>query len=126
MIAAELAKALGGHRAGATWMARLLDDPAVAARSQHRALADPAARGPPPVHRHLPITTRHASADFDALTVGTVAKWTVQENETQSPTFVPWKSFPGRSVYAPGRFGERPPPDTGQSFERISDGRAAQ
>ena len=43
-----------------------------------------------------PIATRHAGAGFDAMTstVGTAAKWTVKENEIQSPHFVRWKAFP--------------------------------
>ena len=93
MIAAELAKDLSGHCAGATWMAR---KGAVLGSSSDRRIvekADPTARGPRPVHRYLPIT-RDASADFNALTVGTVAKWTVHANETQSPTVVPWKPSP--------------------------------
>ena len=43
-----------------------------------------------------PIATRHAGAGFDAMTstVGAAAKWTVRENETQSPHFVRWEAFP--------------------------------
>jgi hypothetical protein len=59
-----------------------------------------------------PIATRHAGAGFDAMisTVGAAAKWTVRENEIQSPTLVPWKPFPGVRVQAPIRFDERPVP----------------
>ena len=47
-----------------------------------------------------PIATRHAGADFDAMTstVGTAAKWTVKENEIQSPHFVRWEAFPASRV----------------------------
>ena len=74
-----------------------------------------------------PIVTRHAGADFDAMTstVGAAAKWTVRENETQSPHFVRWEAFPAVRVGAPMRFDERPAPDTGDAAERISDGRPA-
>jgi hypothetical protein len=61
-----------------------------------------------------PIATRHAGADFDAMTstVGTVAKWTVREDSTMSPTLVRWKAFSRDDVQSPMRSGERPVPDT--------------
>jgi len=73
-----------------------------------------------------PIATRHAGAGFDAMTstVGAAARWTVRENETQSPTFVRWRAFPGDDVQAPMRFDERPAPDPVPDVERVSDGRA--
>ena len=60
-----------------------------------------------------PIAIRHTGAGFDALTsaVGAAAKWTVRENETQSPTFVRWKAFSRDDVQAPMRFDERPVPE---------------
>ena len=73
-----------------------------------------------------PFATRHEGADFDALTstVGTAAKWTVRENEIQSPTFVPWNAFPRDAVQSPVRFSGAPLPDTGQAAERIHEGSA--
>ena len=55
-----------------------------------------------------PIATRHAGAGFDAMTstVGAAAKWTVRENETQSPTLRPLgglSRLPGPAVPAPKR-----------------------
>jgi hypothetical protein len=70
-----------------------------------------------------PIATRHAGAGFDAMTsiVGTAAKWTVRENETEGPRFVRWKAFSRDAVEALVRFDEWPVPDTGDAAERISD-----
>ena len=62
------------------------------------------------VDPETPIATRHAGADFDAMTstVGTAAKWTVKENETQSPHFVRWEAFPASRVGPSLRQNERP------------------
>ena len=70
-----------------------------------------------------PIATRHAGSDFDAMTstVGTAAKWTVRENETEGPRLVRWKAFSRDAVEALVRFDERPVPDTGDAAECISD-----
>ena len=59
-----------------------------------------------------PIATRHTGAGFNALTstVGVAAKWTVRENETQSPHFVRWEAFPASRVRLSMRQNERPAP----------------
>ena len=69
--------------------------------------AAPSRRRPRPdqggVDPATPIATRHAGAGFDAMTstVGAAAKWTVRENEIQSPTFVRWEAFPASRVRRP-------------------------
>jgi hypothetical protein len=70
-----------------------------------------------------PIATRHAGADFDAMTstVGAAAKWTVRENETQSPHFVRWEAFPASRVRLSMRQNERPVPDPVFDAERFHD-----
>jgi hypothetical protein len=57
-----------------------------------------------------PIIKRHAGSDFDAMrsTIGEAAKWTVRENETEGPYFVPYRAFPRDAVHPPMRFEERP------------------
>ena len=69
------------------------------------------------------IATRHAGAGFDAMTstVGAAAKWTVRENETQSPHFVRWEAFPASRVRLSMRFGERPVHNPVPDAERIHD-----
>ena len=71
-----------------------------------------------------PIVTRHAGADFDAMisTIGTAAKWRVEEGNTVSPTFRRWMAYPAPRGQSPMRFNERPVPDTGDAAERIHDG----
>ena len=75
------------------------------------------------VDPETPIATRHAGADFDAMTstVGAAAKWTVRENETQSPHFVRWEAFPACRVRSSMRQNERPVPDPVFDAERIHD-----
>ena len=71
-----------------------------------------------------PIATRHAGSDFDAMTstVGTAARWTVEEGNTVSPTLRRWRPFRRRDAQSPMRFGERPVPDTpGDAAGRIHD-----
>ena len=70
-----------------------------------------------------PIATRHAGAGFDAMTstVGAAAKWTVKENEIQSPHFVRWEAFPASRVRPSMRQNERPVPDPVLDAERIHD-----
>jgi hypothetical protein len=70
-----------------------------------------------------PIATRHAGAGFDAMTsiVGTAAKWTVRENETQSPHFVRWEAFPASRVRLSMRQNERPVHDPVLDAERLHD-----
>ena len=74
-----------------------------------------------------PIATRHAGADFDAMTstVGAAAKWTVKENKIQSPHFVRWEAFPASRIRPSLRQNERPVPDPVFGAGRISDGRAS-
>ena len=69
------------------------------------------------------IATRHAGAGFDAMTstVGAAAKWTVKENEIQSPHFVRWEAFPASRVRPSLRQNERPVPDPVFDAERIHD-----
>jgi hypothetical protein len=76
--------------------------------------------GVPP---ETPIATRHAGADFDAMTstVETAAKWTVKENEIQSPHFVHWEAFPASQVQLSMRQNERPVHDAVLDAERIHD-----
>ena len=73
-----------------------------------------------------PIATRHAGADFDAMTstVGAAAKWTVEEGERVGPRFACWKAFPRSDVDAPVRFDERPAPDTRDAAEPSHAGAA--
>jgi hypothetical protein len=70
-----------------------------------------------------PIAIRHTGAGFDALTsaVGAAAKWTVRENETQSPHFVRWEAFPASRVRPSMRQNNRPVPDPLIDAERIHD-----
>jgi hypothetical protein len=67
-----------------------------------------------------PIAMRHEGASYDALrsTVGTAAKLTVRETETEGPRFVRWKPFSGGDVHALMRFSSEPVTDTGQP-ERV-------
>jgi hypothetical protein len=69
------------------------------------------------------IATRHAGADFDAMTstVGAAAKWTVRESETQSPHFVRWEAFPASRVRPSMCQNERPAPGPVLDAERIHD-----
>ena len=69
------------------------------------------------------IATRHAGAGFDAMTstVGAAAKWTVKENEIQSPHFVRWEAFPASRVRPSLRPNERPAPGPVLDAERIHD-----
>jgi hypothetical protein len=122
MTAASIAKALGGHRAGATWIARLFGNPA-GCSIPAPCLTGPAARGP----RRLPIASRHPGADFDAMatTVREGAKWTVEEGNTASPTFRLWRPFFRPDIEPSIRFDERSAPDTGQGVERTREGRAS-
>jgi hypothetical protein len=67
----------------------------------------------------MPIVTRHAGADFDAMvsTVGEAAKWTVRENETTSPAFAGHRGQP------PMRQNGRPVPDpTSSAHSKLPDG----
>jgi hypothetical protein len=75
------------------------------------------------VSPETPIATRHAGAGSDAMTstVGAAAKWTVRENETQSPHFVRWEAFPASRVRLSMRQNERPVPDPVSDAERIHD-----
>jgi len=75
------------------------------------------------VDPEIPIATRHAGSDFDAMTstVGTAARWTVKENEIQSPHFVRWEAFPASRVRPSLRQNERPVPDPVSDTERIHD-----
>ena len=75
------------------------------------------------VSPETPIATRHAGAGFDAMTstVGAAAKWTVKENEIQSPHFVRWEAFPTSRVRPFLRQNERPIPDPVSDAERIHD-----
>ena len=70
-----------------------------------------------------PIATRHTGADFDAMTstVGAAAKWTVKENEIQSPHFVRWEAFPASRVRPSLRQNERPVRARVIDAERIHD-----
>ena len=70
-----------------------------------------------------PIATRHAGADFDAMTstVGAAAKWTVKENEIQSPHFVRWEAFPASRVRPSLRQNERPVRARVIDAERLHD-----
>ena len=70
-----------------------------------------------------PIATRHAGAGFDAMTstVGAAAKWTVKENEIQSPHFVRWEAFPASRVRPSLRQNERPVPDPVPDADRVHD-----
>jgi hypothetical protein len=70
-----------------------------------------------------PIATRHSGAGFDAMTsiVGAAAKWTVRENETQSPHFVRWDAFPASRVRPSLRQNERPARGPVLDAERIHD-----
>ena len=70
-----------------------------------------------------PIAIRHTGAGFDALTsaVGAAAKWTVRENETQSPHFVRWEAFPASRVRPSMRQNKRPVPDPLIDADRIHD-----
>jgi hypothetical protein len=72
-----------------------------------------------------PVATRHVGAGFDAMTststVGAAAKWTVRENETQSPHFARWEAFPAVRVRAPIRFDERTAPDPLVDVDRFHD-----
>jgi hypothetical protein len=70
-----------------------------------------------------PIATRHAGADFDAMTstVGAAAKWTVKENKIQSPHFARWEAFPASRVRPSLRQNERPVPYAVLDAERIHD-----
>src|SRR5215216_12391 len=90
-------------------MARLFGDPAGCSTPAPR-LMGPGARGPRPVYRRLPIATRHAGADFDAMTstVSAAAKWTIRENETQSRASVRREAFPGHRVQPLVAFFRRP------------------
>ena len=54
-------------------------------------------------------------------TVGAAAKWTVRENEIQSPHFVRWEAFPASRVRPSMRQNERPVPDPLIDAERIHD-----
>ena len=76
-------------------------------------------------HRRLPIATRHAGADFDAMTatVREGGKWTVEEGNTASPTFRLWGPFSRPDIEPSIRFEERSVPDTGQGVERTREGR---
>lgn len=76
-------------------------------------------------HRRLPIATRHASADFDAMTatVGEGAKWAVEEGNTASPTFRLRGPFSPPDIEPSIRFEERSVSDTGQGVERTREGR---
>ena len=69
------------------------------------------------------IATRHAGADFDAMTstVGTAARWTVRETKTEGPRFVRWKGISRGDVQPPVRFGERPVPNPLPDAERLHD-----
>ena len=75
------------------------------------------------VDPETPIATRHAGSDFDAMTstVGTAARWTVKENEIQSPHFVRWEAFPASRVRPSLRQNERPAPGPVLEAERIHD-----
>jgi hypothetical protein len=70
-----------------------------------------------------PIVTRHVGSDFDAIksTVGTAARWTVKENEIQSPHFVRWEAFPASRVRPSMRQNKRPVPDPLIDADRIHD-----
>ena len=71
--------------------------------------------------------TRRAGADVDVMTstVSAGTKWAVGEGNSASPTFHLWGPFSLPDIGPSIRFDERsPPPDTGQSVERIRDGRA--
>ena len=70
-----------------------------------------------------PIATRHAGAGFDAMTstVGAAAKWTVREDETESPTLRPLGGLSRDRVQSPMRYNERPVPDPVFDAERIHD-----
>jgi hypothetical protein len=69
------------------------------------------------------IATRHAGAGFDAMTstVGTAARWTVKENEIQSPHFVRGEAFPASRVRLSTRQNERPVHGPVIDAERIYD-----
>ena len=75
------------------------------------------------VDPETPIATRHAGADFDAMTstVGAAAKWTVKENEIQSPHFVRWEAFPASRIRPSLRQNERPVHDPLPDAERFHD-----
>ena len=70
-----------------------------------------------------PIVTRHAGADFDAMTstVGAAARWTVRETETEGPRFVRWEAFPASRVRPSMRQNERPIHNPVSDAERFHD-----
>ena len=75
------------------------------------------------VSPEIPIATRHAGTGFNAMTstAGAAAKWTVRENEAQSPHFVRWEAFPASRVPLSMRQNERPVPDPVFDVERLRD-----
>jgi hypothetical protein len=75
------------------------------------------------VSPEIPIATRHAGIGFDAMmsTAGASAKWTVRENETQSPHFIRWEAFPASRVRLSMRQNERLVPDPVFDGEHLHD-----
>jgi hypothetical protein len=69
MIAESIAKALGGHRAGATWMARLLGDPAACSiptpHPYGPCRARPATCSSPPADHHPACRRRFRRHEID-------------------------------------------------------------
>jgi hypothetical protein len=69
-----------------------------------------------------PIAMKHEGGAHVALrspSIGTAAKWTVRETETEGPRPVRWKGVCRGDVRTPMRFSGSPLPDTGQRAKRL-------